>query len=64
MLTDNIGVASVHLVVNGAEVGVGDSEPPYSSVWDTTTVPDGNYTLSAHIHDTSGNEGTLLRLLM
>ena len=55
---DNIGVASVHLVVNGAEVGVGDSEPPYSSVWDTTTVPDGNYTLSAHIHDTSGNEGT------
>ena len=54
--TDNVGVASVRLVVNDIEVGVGDSESPYSVVWDTTSIPNGNHTLAALINDTSGNQ--------
>ncbi|MCB9810813.1 MAG: PQQ-dependent sugar dehydrogenase [Candidatus Nomurabacteria bacterium] len=53
--TDNVGVASVHLEVDGTEVGVGDSEPPFAVSWDTTSVADGTYTLAGHIHDTAGN---------
>ncbi len=53
--SDNAGVASVNLLVNGAEVGVGDSEPAYNIAWDTNNLTDGQYTLSAKIIDTSGN---------
>ncbi len=53
--TDNVGVASVGLRVNGAVSGVGDSEPAFAVSWDTTSVVDGPYTLTALVTDTSGN---------
>ncbi|MES2748921.1 MAG: Ig-like domain-containing protein [Patescibacteria group bacterium] len=52
---DDEGVASVALLVNGTLTGVGDSEPAYSVSWDTTSVVDGDYAITARITDTSGN---------
>lgn len=53
--SDNIGVASVALLVNGGVIGVVDSEPAYSLPWDTAGLIDGTYTVTARIIDTSGN---------
>src|SRR4029450_1040471 len=38
--TDNVGVARVDLLVNGA-VYANDASAPYGCSWDTTTLPDG-----------------------
>ncbi len=59
---DDVAVGSVHLAVDGVEVGVGDSESPYSIFLDTTTLTDGAHTLTAHVHDTSGNEASSLMI--
>ena len=55
---DNTGVASAQLLVNGALVGVADSEAPFNLSWDTSALPNGPYTLAARILDTSANQGT------
>jgi hypothetical protein len=53
---DNVGVTSVSLTVNDAiiaEVGF-----PFVTTWDTTTVPNGSYAVSAIAYDAAGNAGT------
>ncbi len=53
--SDNVGVTSAQLVVDGNTVGVPDSEAPFSLNWDTTSLTNGSHTVAARIMDTSGN---------
>lgn len=54
--TDNIGVASVALHVNGTTVAV-DSSSPFAFSWDSTGVPNGMAALVAVASDAAGNQG-------
>jgi hypothetical protein len=58
-------VANVQFIVAGNDIAplqrnVGPvlMSPPYTTVWDSTTVADGSYALYAVAQDTSGNYGT------
>ena len=53
--SDDQGVASVDLLVDGAVVG-SDASAPYSFTWSATDT--GSHTLQARARDTSGNTGT------
>ena len=53
--SDNVGVAGVQFKLNGANLGAEDTASPYSIGWDTTTVADGSYTVSAVARDAAGN---------
>ena len=52
--TDNVGVTSVSLYVDGAPYGTGYSSP-YSFAWDTTKAANGSHTLEAQASDAAGN---------
>ncbi len=51
------GIASVQFKLNGANLGSKVVSAPYSTTWNTTTVTNGTYTLSATAVDTAGNVG-------
>ena len=53
---DNVGVTSVELYRNGALVG-STTASPYNFAWNTTTVPDGSYTLQSKSYDAANNTG-------
>jgi hypothetical protein len=55
--SDDIGVVEVTFLVDGVLIGSDDSAP-YSTDWDTTTVTDGDKTLTAEAEDAAGNVGT------
>ena len=55
---DNIGVAGVQFKVNGVNLGAEDLEAPYEIPWNTTTLTNGNYTLTATARDATGNSTT------
>ena len=52
--SDNVAVDHVDFLVGGALVGT-DTTSPYSMTWNSTTVPDGLATITAHAVDTSSN---------
>lgn len=54
--SDNVGVTSVDLYVNGQKYTT-DSTAPFAFAWDTSTLPGGTYTLVAYAHDAAGNSG-------
>jgi subtilisin family serine protease len=54
---DNVGVTRVELLVDGSLVG-SDASSPYSIPWNTTTVGNGNHTLTTRAFDAAGNSGT------
>ena len=56
--SDNVGVAGVQFKLNGTNLGAEDTTSPYSITWDTTTVSDGSYTLTATARDAAGNNAT------
>jgi Polysaccharide lyase/Bacterial Ig domain/Carbohydrate binding module (family 6) len=56
--SDNVGVAGVQFMYNGANLGAEVTTAPYSVVADTTTVPDGSYILTAVARDAAGNSTT------
>jgi hypothetical protein len=56
--TDNIGVAGVQFLVDGVNLGAEDVTAPFSTTWNTTTVTDGNHTLTARARDAAGNVTT------
>ena len=56
--SDNFGVAGVQFKSNGANFGAENTTPPYSVTGDTTTVPNGMYTLTAVARDAAGNRTT------
>ncbi len=56
--TDNVGVVGVQFLLNGANLGSEDLTAPYSFSWNTTTVSNGTYTLTARARDAAGNTTT------
>ena len=52
--TDNVGVASVSLYVDGVLYGT-DSSFPYSFAWDSTKAANGGHNLEARAGDAAGN---------
>jgi chitodextrinase len=55
---DNVGVEDVDFLVDGNIVGTVGEGGPYQVTWDSTTVPDGPFTITARAVDTSGNTTT------
>ena len=55
---DNIGVAGVTFLVDGAAIGSEDGTAPYSVSWNTTTVTNGSHSLTARARDAAGNQTT------
>jgi len=55
--SDNVGVASVTLSVDGVAIGTLTSAP-YNFAWDTTGVSDGTHRLEAVARDTAGNSSS------
>ena len=53
--TDNVGVAGVQFLLNGANLGPEDTTSAYTTSWNTTTATNGTYTLTARARDAAGN---------
>lgn len=53
--SDNLGVAGVQFLLDGAPLDAEDTAAPYSAQWDTTTASNGSHTLTAVARDGSGN---------
>ena len=58
---DNIGVAKVEFYVNGS-LAATVTAVPYSISWNTTTVVNGSYIVSAKAYDAAGNVGQSLNV--
>jgi len=56
--SDNIGVVGVQFKLNGTNIGDELTVQPYKLTWNTASVADGNYTLSATARDAAGNTAT------
>lgn len=56
--SDNVGVASVQFLLDGANFGSAITQAPYSVSWDTTTASNGGHTLTATAQDAAGNAAT------
>ena len=56
--TDNVGVAGVQFLLDGASLGAEDTTAPYSMTWDTTSASNGVHTLQARARDAAGNTAT------
>src|SRR5260221_143021 len=56
--SDNVGVAGVQFLLDGAPLGAVASAPPYSIVWDTASATPGSHVLQASATDFSGNATT------
>ncbi|MFN7875747.1 MAG: N,N-dimethylformamidase beta subunit family domain-containing protein [Pirellula sp.] len=56
---DNVRVEGVQFQVNGVSVGVKDTTAPYRVLWDSSELPDGDYTVSAISTDLAGNSSTV-----
>jgi N,N-dimethylformamidase beta subunit-like, C-terminal/Concanavalin A-like lectin/glucanases superfamily/Bacterial Ig-like domain/Bacterial Ig domain/Calx-beta domain len=56
--SDNIGVAGVQFMLDGASLGAEDTTAPYSVSWNTTAVTNGTHTLTARARDAAGNVTT------
>ena len=48
---DDVGVAGVQFLLDGANLGTEDSTSPYSISWDTTAVPNGTHVVGARARD-------------
>ena len=53
--SDNVKVAGVQFLLDGANLGAEDTSSPYSATWNTTSSASGPHVLSARARDTSGN---------
>ena len=58
--SDNVGVAGVQFLLDGAALGAEDTAAPYSVALDTTKVANGSHTLAATARDAAGNRATSL----
>jgi hypothetical protein len=58
--TDDVGVVGVQFKLDGENLAEEVTTAPYGVMWDTTTVPDGAYTLTAMARDAAGNTTTSL----
>ena len=55
---DNVGVAGVQFLLDGANLGAEDTTAPYSVPWDTTAATNGSHSLTARARDAAGNTTT------
>ena len=55
---DDVGVASVQFLLDGAPFGDVDTEAPYQLTWSTLTVANGAHTVAAMARDGAGRETT------
>jgi hypothetical protein len=53
--SDNVGVAGVQFLLDGQLLGSEDLTAPYQITWDTSSVANGDYQLSARARDAAGN---------
>ncbi len=56
--TDNVGVAGVQFMLDGAVLGPEDTTSPYSTSWNTLSAANGAHTLAAVARDAAGNTTT------
>lgn len=56
--SDDVGVAAVQFLLDGASLGSEDTTSPYSIIWDSTQTIDGAHTLTARARDVAGNQTT------
>lgn len=56
--SDDVGVAGVAFQLDGAPLGSTVASAPYTLTWDTSTVANGQHTLTAVAHDAAGNTAT------
>ncbi len=56
--SDDVAVAGVQFLLNGTALGAEDTSAPYAIGWDSTTVANGSFTISAVAHDAALNVGT------
>jgi hypothetical protein len=56
--SDNKGISSLQFKLNGSNLGAALTTAPYSLAWDSRTVANGSYQLSAVAVDAAGNSGT------
>lgn len=52
--SDNVGVTLVEFWLGSTKIAE-KSQPPYSVTWDSSTITDGNYNLTARAYDVAGN---------
>jgi hypothetical protein len=62
--TDNVGIGGVQFLLDGANLGTEDITFPYSVAWNTTTIANGNHTLTARARDTTGNTTTSAEVIV
>lgn len=56
--SDNATVAGVQFLLNGVPLGLEDTAAAYALAWDTRTVANGTYVLTARARDVAGNSST------
>jgi hypothetical protein len=56
--TDNVGVTGVRVTVDGTQLGAELTAAPYAFNWNTTTLVNGNHTLTAFARDGAANTGS------
>jgi hypothetical protein len=56
--SDNVGVAGVQFLLDGANLGAEDTTAPYAVNWNTATASIGTHTLAAIARDAAGNTAT------
>jgi hypothetical protein len=55
--SDDLAVARVQFLLDGANLGPDDPTAPYAMNWNSATASNGPHTLSARAYDTAGNAG-------
>ena len=56
--SDNVGVAGVQFMLNGANLGAEVTAAPYTITWNSATAANGVHTLTAVARDAAGNTAT------
>jgi len=56
--SDNVGVAGVQFLLDGAALGAEDTAAPFAVSWNAATASSGSHTLTAIARDAAGNRAT------
>ena len=56
--SDNVGVAGVQFLVDGANMGAETAQTPYKAVWNTASASNASHVLTAVARDAAGNKAT------
>src|SRR6185295_15502329 len=56
--SDNTGVVGVQFRANGTNIGAEDTTAPYSISWNSASVANGSYSITAVARDAAGNATT------